>query len=57
MKQRIRNMMMGGGVVCQVIVAMMYSFGDYAVSKYCYLAVWLLCAVWIKYMCGTERIL
>ena len=57
MKRRIRNMMMGGSVVCQVIVMMMYSFGDYAVSKYCYLAVWTLCAVLIKYICGTERIL
>lgn len=41
---------MSGSVVCQVIVMLMYSFGNYAVSKYCYLSVWILCAAFIKYM-------
>lgn len=48
MKRKIRKLMMGVGVICQIMTMLIYSFGEVTAPKYYYLLVWILGAALIR---------
>lgn len=54
MKRKIKKLMIGVGVFCQIMTMLIYSFGEAAAPKYYYLLVWLLCAGLIRCVSNRE---
>ncbi len=54
MKRKIKKLMIGVGVFCQIMTMLIYSFGETAAPKYYYLLVWVLCAGLIRCVSNRE---
>ena len=48
MKWKIKKLMVGVGVSCQIMTMLIFSFGETAAPRYYYLLVWILGAALIR---------
>ena len=48
MKRFVRNLMIGAGIVCQILILFVYSFGEIVAPRYFYLLLWMLCALFVR---------
>ena len=54
MKRKMKKLMVGVGVSCQIMTMLIYSFGDTAAPRYYYLLVWVLGAALIRCVSNKE---
>lgn len=54
MKRKIKKLMVGAGVICQIMTMLIYSFGETTAPRYYYLLVWVLGAALIRCVSNEE---
>lgn len=56
MRRKIKKLITGVGMICQMMTILIYSFGEVAAPKYYYLLVWVLCAALIRCVNAGEYV-